>query len=103
MFVFSRLLRARPQVHIYVKIESLNRAGETFELEGEGFLARCIQHEIDHLEGILFIDHVQTLGCFTNRRRRAHRSSRRCEAIQSRGFDRPEGESTEESRRNYGK
>lgn len=41
-----------------VKVRSLNRQGETFELEGEGFLARCIQHEVDHLHGKLFIDLV---------------------------------------------
>lgn len=43
----------------YVKLRTLNRHGETIELEGEGFLARCMQHEIDHLDGKLFIDHVQ--------------------------------------------
>lgn len=43
----------------YVKIKSLNREGETYFLEGEDYLARCIQHEIDHLNGVLFIDHVQ--------------------------------------------
>jgi peptide deformylase len=42
-----------------VQVRSLNRSGETFLLEGEGFLARCLQHEIDHLDGVLFIDHVQ--------------------------------------------
>lgn len=42
-----------------VVVRSLNRQGETFELEGEGFLARCIQHEVDHLQGKLFIDHVR--------------------------------------------
>jgi peptide deformylase len=42
----------------YVKITTLNRRGETVIVEGEGFLARCIQHEIDHLNGILFVDHV---------------------------------------------
>ncbi|WP_027087066.1 peptide deformylase [Cohnella panacarvi] len=42
-----------------VKVRSLNRQGETIELEGEGFLARCIQHEVDHLHGKLFIDLVQ--------------------------------------------
>lgn len=41
-----------------VVVRSLNRRGETFELEGEGFLARCIQHEVDHLHGKLFIDRV---------------------------------------------
>jgi peptide deformylase len=43
----------------YVKITTLNRLGETIELEAEGFLARCIQHEIDHLKGILFVDHIE--------------------------------------------
>jgi len=43
----------------YVKIRSLNRQGETFVLEGEDYLARCIQHEMDHLNGILFVDHIQ--------------------------------------------
>lgn len=42
-----------------VKVKTLNRLGESIVLEGEGFLARCMQHEIDHLHGILFVDHVQ--------------------------------------------
>ncbi|QMV41835.1 peptide deformylase [Cohnella cholangitidis] len=43
----------------YVKITTLNRQGERVEIEGEGFLARCIQHEIDHLNGVLFVDRVE--------------------------------------------
>ncbi|CAH8705739.1 peptide deformylase [Paenibacillus thiaminolyticus] len=42
----------------YVKISSMDRNGETVTLEGENLLARCIQHEMDHLDGKLFIDHV---------------------------------------------
>lgn len=42
-----------------VKVKTLNRHGETITLEGEGYLARCMQHEIDHLNGVLFVDHVQ--------------------------------------------
>jgi len=42
-----------------VKVQTLNRQGETVVLEGEGYLARCMQHEIDHLNGVLFIDHVE--------------------------------------------
>ncbi|WP_409345284.1 peptide deformylase [Paenibacillus sp. MBLB4367] len=42
-----------------VTVETLNRQGETVTLKGEGFLARCMQHEIDHLDGVLFIDHVK--------------------------------------------
>ena len=42
-----------------VKVNTLTRTGETVILEAEGYLAVCIQHEIDHLNGILFVDHVQ--------------------------------------------
>ena len=40
----------------HVKIKALNRNGEEFELEADSLLARCICHENDHLNGILFID-----------------------------------------------
>lgn len=43
----------------YVKVKTLNRKGETCFVEGEGFLARCLQHEIDHLDGVLYIDRVE--------------------------------------------
>ena len=39
-------------------MEALNENGEKIEIEGEGLLAQAIAHEIDHLEGILFIDKV---------------------------------------------
>jgi peptide deformylase len=42
-----------------VKVKTLTRRGETVVLEGEGYLARCMQHEIDHLNGVLFVDHVR--------------------------------------------
>lgn len=45
----------------YVKITTLNRQGEQIVLEGKGFLARCMQHEIDHLNGILYVDQAQGL------------------------------------------
>lgn len=40
----------------YVKVKALNPEGEEIIIEGEDFLARALQHEIDHLDGILFID-----------------------------------------------
>lgn len=43
----------RPQK---VTVKALNEKGEMFELEGEGLLARAFCHEIDHLNGTLFID-----------------------------------------------
>ena len=39
-----------------VRVKALNRRGEEIEISGEGLLARAFQHEIDHLEGVLFID-----------------------------------------------
>jgi len=43
----------------YVRVKGLNRRGERVEVEGEGLLARALQHEIDHLDGILFIDKAE--------------------------------------------
>jgi peptide deformylase len=39
-----------------VKVKALNENGEEIEIEAEGFLAIVLQHEIDHLKGVLFID-----------------------------------------------
>ncbi|WP_241608242.1 peptide deformylase [Rosenbergiella epipactidis] len=44
-----------------VSVRALNREGEQFELDADGLLAICIQHEIDHLEGKLFIDYLSPL------------------------------------------
>jgi peptide deformylase len=44
-----------------VKVKALNRDGESFELQAEGLLAVCIQHEIDHLDGKLFVDYLSPL------------------------------------------
>ena len=41
-----------------VVVSALDLDGEPVSIEGEGFFARVLQHEIDHLDGILFIDHV---------------------------------------------
>jgi peptide deformylase len=44
-----------------VRLKFMNYAGETVEEEAEGLFAVCIQHEMDHLEGVLFIDHLSRL------------------------------------------
>ncbi|WP_409308639.1 peptide deformylase [Pectobacterium sp. B1J-3] len=44
-----------------VKVRALDREGNSFELEAEGLLAICIQHEMDHLVGKLFIDYLSPL------------------------------------------
>jgi peptide deformylase len=41
-----------------VTLEALDRDGRPYTLEADGLLARAIQHEIDHLDGVLFIDHL---------------------------------------------
>ena len=44
-----------------VRVRYLDRENEIRELEADGVLATCVQHEIDHLDGILFIDHISAL------------------------------------------
>lgn len=44
-----------------VKVRALNAEGEPFELEAEGLLAVCIQHEMDHLEGKVFVEKLSRL------------------------------------------
>ncbi|HVU19419.1 MAG TPA: peptide deformylase [Rhizomicrobium sp.] len=44
-----------------IKAEYLDRDGNSQVLEADGMLATCLQHEMDHLEGILFIDHLSKL------------------------------------------
>ena len=44
-----------------IRVSATNRAGKPFELEAEGLLALCIQHECDHLEGKLFVDYLSRL------------------------------------------
>lgn len=45
----------------YVVVEGLNDKGEKIRIESDGLLAICLQHEIDHLEGKLFIDRLSTV------------------------------------------
>lgn len=49
---------SRPQ---HIRVSALDRNGEPFEMEPQGLLAICIQHEIDHLDGKLFVDYLSTL------------------------------------------
>lgn len=44
-----------------VKLRYLDQKGEPAELHAAGLLATCLQHEIDHLDGVLFIDHISRL------------------------------------------
>ena len=48
----------RPSI---VDIKYMDEYGKTHEMHADGLLATCIQHEIDHLHGIVFVDHVSSL------------------------------------------
>jgi peptide deformylase len=54
--VFDKVRRAER-----IKVQALNALGESFMLETEGMLAVCIQHEIDHLEGKVFVEYLSRL------------------------------------------
>jgi len=45
----------------WIRVEALSRTGEPFSLDADGLLSVCIQHEIDHLTGRLFVDYLSRL------------------------------------------
>ena len=45
----------------HIRVRALDRDGQPFEIEPQGLLAVCIQHEVDHLNGKLFVDHISGL------------------------------------------
>ena len=46
---------------LIVTVQAVDENGRPFELSGEGYLARALQHEIDHLDGVLFVDRLSPL------------------------------------------
>ncbi len=54
--VYDKVKRAE-----WVKVRALDEKGEPFELETDGLLAVCIQHEIDHLDGKVFVEYLSLL------------------------------------------
>lgn len=59
MSIFPDTINAEVERATNIKVKSMDMNGNHIEFEVEGFLARCIQHEHDHLEGILYIDHLK--------------------------------------------
>lgn len=45
--------------HSKVRVKAMNEQGEIIRIKAEGFLARVLQHEIDHTNGLVFIDHIK--------------------------------------------
>lgn len=54
--VFEKVTRAAK-----IRVKALDREGQPLDFEADGFMAKCIQHEVDHLHGRLFIDHLSRL------------------------------------------
>jgi len=46
---------------VEIRFRYLDEQNEIREVEAKGLLATCIQHEIDHLDGVLFVDHISAL------------------------------------------
>ena len=67
MFVYEEGCLSVPEIYdeierpARVRLTYLNYAGERIEEEAEGLYAVCVQHEMDHLEGVLFIDKLSRL------------------------------------------
>ena len=62
-----------------MKVKYLDLDGKEHEIEADGLLATCLQHEIDHINGVLFIDHISKL-----KRDRVSRNSQRQPSTASR-------------------
>lgn len=54
--IYDKVSRAE-----HVRVRAINQQGETFEFDAEGLLAVCVQHELDHLEGMVFVQHLSRL------------------------------------------
>ncbi|WP_374494833.1 peptide deformylase [Zoogloea sp.] len=54
--IYDKVARAET-----VRVRALDQQGRTFELDAEGLLAVCIQHELDHLEGKVFVEYLSQL------------------------------------------
>ncbi|QTS83928.1 peptide deformylase [Coxiella endosymbiont of Amblyomma nuttalli] len=54
--IYEKVIRAAK-----IKVHARDRYGKSMEFEVNGFMAKCIQHELDHLNGIIFLDHLSAL------------------------------------------
>ena len=54
--IYDKVARAE-----HIRVQALDLAGKTFEMDATGLLAVCIQHEIDHLDGKVFVEYLSRL------------------------------------------
>ena len=82
---FPKLYEKIDRAHDVV-VRALDEHGEPFEIEGSELLAVCLQHEIDHLDGVLFTDRMSHL-----KRRRAYKKYKKIlEGLENEGDDEPD-------------
>jgi peptide deformylase len=70
--IYDKVMRA-----IQIRFRARGRDGQAFEMDADGLLGVCVQHEIDHLEGQLFVDHLSALKRQLIRRRMEKERRRR--------------------------
>jgi peptide deformylase len=64
-----------------IRFRALDRHGQPYELDADGLLAVCVQHEVDHLDGLLFVDHLSELKRQLIRRRLEKERRQRSTAV----------------------
>lgn len=66
-----------------IKARYLDKSGQSCEIEAEDLLSQCIQHEIDHLNGVLFVDHLSALKrkMLLRKLEKAQHENERCAAL----------------------
>jgi peptide deformylase len=85
---FSALVRRARAV----RVEAFNENGEAISLQARGWYARILQHEIDHLDGLLYIDRMEPRSFCTLENHRRHWASRQvAEVRQALGLSEPQG------------
>jgi peptide deformylase len=69
-------MRGRVSRHKEIKVRAYNREGQRIEIAATGYMARVMQHETDHLDGVLFLDRMKSLQslCFIEEYARYHSS-----------------------------
>lgn len=61
MSVFPQQIHEKVKRAAKIKVRALDREGKQLEFEAEDFMAKCIQHELDHLNGKIYLDHLSRL------------------------------------------
>jgi len=61
MSIYPQELFVKVSRPSYIRVRAMNEQGDFFEMEGRGYIAKCIHHELDHLKGILNIERLSKL------------------------------------------